>query len=234
MYCIGHNTPMSKIVFPLSVRRKALRMFSDGHPGPKIAKMLGCSKETVKSWCKEAKVLSKSGLTEEELDQKIVEWGLHPKFDDSRAVMANEAENKRKRHLIRKSHQAKFGPSPMEGRNALKSFKQFGDPDEYQKAVDAWLVQTMHELYQAETLEGQFDAMAKGALLKQLSGAIQALPAILNTTDLVNNLKMLRTFFGMDKEKDTDKVRIDLTILNGKVAKPKQRKVIDVPSSESD
>ena len=209
-------------------------MFSDGHSGRKIAKMLGCSYDSVKDWTKCAKVTSKSTLTEEELDAKITAWGLDPKFDDTRAVMANEAEKKRKRHLVRKSHQAKFGPSPMEGRNALKSFKEFGDPDEYQKAVDAWLVQTMQELYQADTLEGQFDAMAKGALLKQLSGALQALPAILNTTDFVNNLKMLRTFFGMDKEKNNDMKRIDLTIINGKVRKPERKNVIDVPAVESD
>lgn len=232
MYCIVHNTLMSKIVFPLSVRRKALRMFSDGHQGPKIAKMLGCSKETVKAWCKEAKVLSKSGLTEEELDQKIVEWGLHPKFDDSRAVQASLEAKKISRTNARKAHSVKFGLSPQDKQNALKSFKEFGDPEEYLKEVNKWLTQTLEQLSQEETIEGQIKAMMAGVLLRQTSQAIQNPPPITNMTDWMNCIKMTRLTFGMDVQKDTDKVRIDLTILNGKVAKPKQRKVIDVPSSD--
>jgi hypothetical protein len=207
-------------------------MFSDGHPGPKIAKMLGCSKETVKSWCKEAKVLSKSGLTEEELDQKIVDWGLHPKFDDSRAVQASLEAKKISRTNARKAHSVKFGPTPMDGKNALKTFEQFGDPDEYQKHVDAWLVQVAKQLGQEETIEGQIKAQTGGVLLRQLSQAIQCPPPITTMMDLMNCIKMIRLTFGMDVQKDTEKVRIDLTILNGKVAKPKHRKVIDVPSAE--
>ena len=225
---------MAKIVYPLSVRRKALRMFSDGHPAKKVAKMLGCSIYTIKAWCKEAQVHSKTNLTEEELDAKIEAWGLSPKFDDTRAVMANEEESKRKRHLIRKSHAAKFGPSPMDGRNALKSFKQFGDPDEYQKAIDAWLAQVMEELYQADTLEEQIKALSGGALLRQLSATIQCPPPVLTMNDQVALIKMIRTTFGMDTEKNNDKQRIDLTIINGKVRKPERKKVIDIPAAESD
>lgn len=220
---------MAKIVFPLSVRRKALRLFSDGHQTPKIARMLGCSKDTVKTWCKEAKVLSKSNLTEEELDQKIVEWGLDPKFDDSRAVQEAE-EASRARTNARKSHRAKFGPSPMDGKNALKSFKEFGDPEEYQRAVDAWLVQTMEQLSHEETIEGQIKAMMAGVLLRQTSQAIQCPPPITNMTDWMNCIKMLRLTFGMDVQKNKDNVRIDLTILNGKVLKPRKPRVIDVPA----
>ena len=221
---------MSKIVFPLSVRRKALRLFSDGHQGPKIARMLGCSKDTVKAWCKEAKVLSKSNLTEEELDQKIVDWGLSPKFDDSRAVQESLEAKKISRTNARKAHSVKFGPSPTDGKNALKSFKQFGDPDEYQKAVDAWLVQTMEQLSHEETIEGQIKTMMAGALLRQTSQAIQCPPPITNMTDWMNCIKMLRLTFGMDVQKNKDNVRIDLTILNGKVLKPRKARVIDVPA----
>lgn len=196
--------------------------------------MLGCSKDTVKSWCKEAKVLSKSGLTEEELDAKIAAWGLDPKFDDTRAVQENLAETLRKRNNARKSHAAKFGPTPMAGRNALKSFKQFGDPDEYQKAIDSWLVQVMEELNQADTLDEQIKALTGGALLRQLSQSIQCPPPVLTMNDLVALIKMIRTTFGMDVDKGNDRKRIDLTIINGKVGRSEKRKIIDVPAAESD
>ena len=218
---------MSKIVYSFSVRRKALRMFSDGHSGAKIAKMLGCSYDSVKSWCKSAKVSSKSALSEEELDAKIQEWGLDAKYDDSR-IAQNAPEANKDRRGIRKSHAAKFGPTPMDGRNALKSFKNFGDPDDYMKAIDSWLIQVMQELNQADNLEDQIKALTAGAQLRMLSGAIMCPPPVITMNDFVALVKLIRTTFGMDSEKNNDKKRIDLTIINGKVAKGVQRKVIDV------
>ena len=221
---------MAKIVFPISVRRKALRLFSNGHPAPKIAAMLGCSKETVKSWCKEAKVYSKSNLTDEELDQKIVDWGLDPKFDDSRVAYTTPETAARKTN-IRKSHRSKFGPSPLDKEAAIKSLDTVEDPDAYAEAITEHLANVNEQLSYDNTLPEQVKTLTAGLLLRQLKMTIECPPPVVTWTDAERVIKLLRLTLGMDIQKDTEKKRIDLTIINGKTSKPRPRpKIIEVPA----
>lgn len=223
---------MPKPVFPLSIRRKALRMYSDGHTATKVAAMLGLSAHTIRNWSKLAKVSSKSGLSEQELDEKIEAWGLDVKaYGDEQIASGAPASAARKRTGAA-SHKAKYGASPMDKESALKSFKEIGNPDEYLDAIQGHFNQVTEQLSHDNTLSEQVKSLSAGLLLRSLKDAIIAPPPVTSWADLEKAIKLLRLTLNMDAQKTDERPRIDLTIINGKTGKKRQErtKVIEVPT----
>ena len=223
---------MPKPVFPLSIRRKALRLYSDGHSSTKISAMLGASVHTVRAWVKAAGVPSKSNLSEEELDAKIEAWGLDvQKYADSQ-ISENAVEGARRKRTGASSHRAKYGVSPMEKANAVKNFEELGDPEVYQQAIKEHFSQVSEQLSHDNTLAEQVKSLSSGLLLVQLKGMIDAPPPVTSWSDAEKVIKLLRLTLNMDAQKTDERPRIDLTIINGKTGKKRQERVINVPAKE--
>ena len=223
---------MPKPVFPLSIRRKALRLYSDGHSSTKISAMLGASPHAIRKWVQDAKVPSKSNLSEEELDAKIEAWGLDvQKYGDAQ-IAENAAESTKRRRTGRASHRAKYGSSPLEKANAVKSFEELGDPQVYQDAIKEHFGQVTEQLSHDNTLAEQVKSLSAGLLLVQLKAMIDNPPPVTSWSDGEKVIKLLRLTLNMDAQKTDERPRIDLTIINGKTGKKRQERVINVPAKE--
>lgn len=201
---------------PLSVRRAALKGFSEGRTLRDIATECKVSAPAVQKWAKEAGVAKGVPLTDDELDAIIEAWSANHR------AMEIRGENTQKKQAIRdKKLRHKFGATSEEKQKAVASFKELGDPDEYKAAIQEQFTRSQSLMTGAMSPQDHAKGMMTGILLVQTQEIISNPPPVTSWADAERVFKLLRLTLGMDREESGNSERADLRLLNAKIDDPK-------------
>lgn len=206
---------MPIVMYPLSIRRKALQMYSHGSKPEEIAAQLGCGHFSVKGWVQKAGVGKNSRLTDAEIDEKIQNWGRayreKPLAEDAPGQTYRQKERK---DLI------KFGPDPDKLADQMEALGGADKFETLRRIADREYAREVSQVSDNNTAEKNQEHFWAGLAWASISRNIDILPAFVTTTDVTKIFELARKNKGLDKERPQTVTRIDLSILNGKVRAP--------------
>jgi hypothetical protein len=211
-------------VYPLSVRKAALRAHADGVPYRDITRMYKVSAPTLMNWSKATGVKRKTPITDEQLDaciEKTADTVRRAQEIAERSGVAVVTEERRKKT----DH--KFGPpKPADlPKPILDPLKGPTTIEQYEKMIANCLEHASANLARDTTVEGQAKHLMTGILFKQLQTLLHTPPTVGTGSDEDRIFNQVKDLLGMNEKKAAAR-RIDINILSQKIekAEPVKRK----------
>lgn len=214
----------------ITTRRNCIIAVNSGVTQSEVARRYQLDKGTLCRWLKQLEIKKGDGLTEEEIDARLAKMAEKERegVTDAREIAK----------LNRKYGVNTPKPPPKNPTGPRKPKEDFTGPmqpllvseevtvEDFDRALDQMTEQIALAMQQETTLEGQVKQFTGGLLLEQLRLLKGNLPPVATWADVERVIKLTRLNFGMDDDKKVGK-RIDLTILNGKVATRKPEKTVE-------